>query len=876
MKNAEAKRLELTTGQKENWKLWGPYLSERSWGTVREDYGTDGDAWNFLTHEHARSKAYRWGEDGIGGISDLKQRLCLAFAFWNGNDPILKERLFGLSNAEGNHGEDVKELYYYLDSTPTHSWMKFLYRYPHAAFPYEELRKQNAGRSKSEPEFELWDTGVLNEGRYFDIVIEYAKEGPEDILIELTAFNRGPEEATLHVLPHLWFRNTWSWVKDAERPSIVIGERNKERIELFASGEGMQHSTLHIQGSPELLFTDNDSNDGKMYGGPDRSSPYCKDAFHEAVVHGRKEFLRPLQIGTKAAAHFVLKIPAGGLQKVQLRLAHHIHGNPFHHFETIVRRREKEADEFYAGIHSPNASEEERSIQRQAWAGLLWSKQFYYFHVNRWLKGDLITPPADRARRNIHWRHFRAEDVLLMPDKWEYPWFAAWDLAFQCVAVSRIDLQLAKEQILLLLSENYMHPNGDTPAYEWEFSDANPPIEAWAVWELYEREKLQMKKGDLSFLKRAFLRLMINFTYWVNRKDDDDNNVFEGGFLGLDNISVFDRSEEAPGGGQLDQTDGTAWMGLYCLTMMKISVELAVEGSPEFAEMAIKFFRHFLYIADAMTKMGPDRISMWNDEDGFFYDLLRFPDGRIDTVRIRSVAGLIPLVAVATLDDAKLKKIPEFKDYLDTFTLERQDLLGDKVEYLCQSRDHCSRLLSLVGLGKLKRILERVLNEGGFLSPYGIRSLSKTHQLQPLICGDGRLLTYEPAESTSRLKGGNSNWRGPIWFPVNFILIRALRTFHSFIGDQLKVEFPSGSGNQLSLDQVANELCSRLTDLFRKKDGSRPAMGRIPNPSISGNHADGDQKAALLFHEYFNAETGEGLGSNHQTGWTALVAELMI
>jgi len=867
----EHKRLKSAHDETEDWKRWGPYVSERSWGTVREDYSENGSTWDHISYWSARSRAYRWSEDGIGGVCDRDQTLCLAFAFWNENDPILKERLFGLSGTEGNHAEDVKEYYYYLDSTPTHSYMKFLYKYPQAAFPYKELLEENQSRSARQPEYELIQTGVFDDDRYFDIFIEYVKAAPDDLLLRLSIHNRGSDSALLHVLPHLWFRNTWSWFKPRpQAPEIEVGESDRSSKCLVARHGVLGERRLYCGGHPDLLFTDNETNEPLLYETPARPGEFYKDAFHEAVVEGRREALRTDSQGTKAAAHYRLEISPGASEMIELRLSGGQISRPFQQLQSLLVKRRGEADAFYDSIHPPSASKDEKRVQRQALAGLLWTKQYYHYHIGQWLDGDLIPPPKGRELRNEHWRHFYARDVMSMPDKWEYPWFAAWDLSFQCLPFTLVDLDFSKQQMELMVAERFLHPNGDTAAYEWEFSDANPPVESWATWRIYKKEKELRGKGDLSFLRRMFHRLMLNFTFWVNRKDADDNNVFEGGFLGLDNISVFDRSKPMPGGSSLDQADGTAWMGIYALTMMNIALELA-EHEPDYNDMAVKFFHHFIFIADAMRNIGMENRPLWDEEDGFFYDVLLGPNGQSDPVRVRSVAGLIPLAAVATLDDDKLERCPEFKAYIDRFFIEHPHLMGRTVEYLCQERGHCSRLLCIVGIERLKRILKRLLDEDEFLSEYGLRSLSKFHKAHPFSYGNDRAVAYEPAESHTRIKGGNSNWRGPIWFPTGFLVIQALYKYHEFMGDRLKVECPTGSGNEMTLDKVADELARRMIRLFiRDGHGHRPVFG-----GAKRFQQDPHWKDYILFYEYFHGDNGAGIGASHQTGWTALVAKLI-
>ena len=869
---AEVKRLEETKRRQAHWQRWGPYLSERQWGTVREDYSHDGSAWDHFTHEQARCRAYRWGEDGIAGISDNHQRLCLAIALWNGHDPILKERLFGLTGTEGNHGEDVKEYYFYLDSTPTHSYMKCLYKYPHHAFPYDQLVAENRHRSRDEPEYELLDTGIFEGDRYFDVFVEYAKAAPDDILMQIKIANRGSEAKSIHVLPTLWFRNTWSWQDEAQKPLLkAIKTDDLSIIEAT-------HPTLGkrwLYGEAQPLFTENETNYHHLYG-VENASPYVKDGIHNYIVHHQAEAINPDQIGTKAAVHYHLTIPAQGTQTIRLRLTDTATLNdPLGaEFDQIFQTRQQEADQFYTQLGSPcSLSAEVHNIQRQAFAGMLWTKQFYHYVVNDWLNGDAATPPPPLGRqRNQEWVHLFNDDILSMPDKWEYPWFAAWDLAFHAIPLAMVDPEFAKRQLDLLTREWYMHPNGQLPAYEWKFSDVNPPVHAWATWRVYKIEKKMTGQGDRAFLERVFQKLLLNFTWWVNRKDVEGRNVFQGGFLGLDNIGVFDRSAELPTGGYIEQSDGTSWMGMYCLNMLAIALELATENS-SYEDIASKFFEHFLYIADAMNHVGGDRdTQLWDEADRFYYDVLHLPNGDRLPLKVRSLVGLVPLFAVETLEPETLAALPGFKKRVDWFIRNRPDL---KRNVACMETPGIGarRLLSIVYSGKLRQILQTLLDENEFLSPYGIRALSKYHAQHPYLCqvnGQLHRVDYEPAESSSGLFGGNSNWRGPIWFPVNFLLIESLQKFHHYLGDDFKVECPTGSGQIMTLWEVATELSQRLILIFLKDKGQRPVYG-----GIEMFQSDPHWQDYLLFYEYFHGDNGAGIGASHQTGWTGLVAKLI-
>ena len=872
----EQERLEESHLRQAHWKRWGPYLSERQWGTVREDYSQYGTAWEYFPHDHARSRAYRWGEDGIAGISDRHQYICFALALWNGRDPILKERLFGLTGDEGNHGEDVKEYYFYLDSTPTHSYMKFLYKYPQAEFPYTKLVQETRRRTKREFEFELLDTDVFRDNRYFDVFVEYAKMTPEDILIRLTAHNRGPEAATLHLLPTLWYRNTWSWGNDDRHPRLF---RATDRADMtIIQAEDAHYGVLRLifEGRPELLFTENETNFQRLFGTANRT-PYVKDGINEYVVHGALGAINPAQAGTKAAAYYSQTIPPGGSTVLRLRLTDQLadEGALKHGFDTGFDERVAEANEFYSRVIPSTLSADAQNVFRQAMGGLFWSKQFYHYDVRTWLKGDPAYPPPPPERktgRNHTWTHLYNADVISMPDKWEYPWYAAWDLAFHCVALALADPDYAKEQLILFLREWYQHPNGQLPAYEWAFSDVNPPVHAWAAWRVYKIEARRCGHADREFLEKVFHKLLLNFTWWVNRKDPDGMNVFEGGFLGLDNIGVFDRSKPLPTGGRIDQSDGTSWMGMYCLHMLAIAMELAQEDRA-YEDVASKFFEHFIFIIQAMNNRGGHGISLWDEEDGFYYDVLRLPDDRHPFLKVRSMVGLIPLFAVEILEPDALEGFPGFKRRMQWF-LDNVPDVPHHIEMTQKSARGVRRQLSVVSRRKLLRILHYMLDEQEFLSPYGIRAVSKFHARNPYILAiDGHQyrVDYEPAESTSGSFGGNSNWRGPVWFPLNFLLIEALQRFHHYYGDCLKVECPTGSGQMMTLWEVAEEISRRLTSIFlRGSDGRRPVYG---GTEIFQN--DPHWRDMILFHEYFHGDNGAGLGASHQTGWTGLVAKLL-
>jgi hypothetical protein len=876
VRNAEEQRLAEDARRAQNWKRWGPYLAERQWGTVREDYSPYGECWDYLSHEHARSRAYRWGEDGLLGVCDRQGRLCFALALWNGQDPILKERLFGLTGPEGNHGEDVKELYYYLDSTPTHSYLKALYKYPQRAYPYAWLVEENRRRGKGDPEFELLDTGVFEDSRYFDVTAEYAKAMPDDIFIRLTITNRGPDAAPLHLLPTLWFRNVWSWGREAARPHLSRGGKARITAEHVALGRLVLEADTASSGEqPQLLFTENDTNAERLYGVPN-AHPYVKDAFHEYVIGKRADAVNPLDEGTKAAALYGLVIPAGASVTVRLRLApeSEMDRETFGAaFDRTFARRIAEADAFYADKIPGPVSDEERRVARQAYAGLLWSKQFYHYAVKEWLEGDPAqpAPPSSRHQgRNAEWKHLYNADVILMPDKWEYPWYAAWDLAFHAVPLARIDPHFAKEQLVLLLREWYMHPNGQIPAYEFAFGDVNPPVHAWACWRVY---KMTGPRGarDRVFLARVFHKLLLNFTWWVNRKDLEGHNLFAGGFLGLDNIGVFDRSQPLPTGGHLEQADGTAWMAFYCGTMLSMALELASED-PSYEDVASKFFEHFVGITDAINTLGGN--GLWDDDDGFYYDQLHM-DGTHVPLRVRSMVGLIPLYACEIIEQDVIDRLPGFAKRMRWF-LENRPELARYASYMLTSSthgddEHGHRMLAIPSRERLERVLRYMLDESEFLSPYGIRSVSRVHRDHPYVFhagGQEFRVEYDPAEGTSGLFGGNSNWRGPIWFPVNFLLIEALERYDHFYGASFRVECPVGSGQMLTLGEVARELSMRLVRLFVPDErGHRPVHGGERRYATDPNWRD-----LVLFNEYFHGDTGRGVGASHQTGWTALVA----
>jgi hypothetical protein len=871
MKSEKHRLIEARDG-KASWKRWGPYLAERQWGTVREDYSPDGNAWEYLTHHQARSYAYRWGEDGIAGVSDDGQFLCMALALWNGKDQILKERLFGLTGKEGNHGEDVKELYYYLDSTPTHSYMKMLYKYPQDEYPYARIVEENSRRGKDEPEFELMDTSIFNDDRYFDVFVEYAKASPDDLLAKVTVCNRGPEDARIDVLPQLWFRNTWSWGYDDHKPVMYATAPNRIQIEHHGLGKRFW---FYADGDPELLFCDNDTNTQRLYGVKDNGG-YFKDGINDHVVSGVRRAVNPDRRGTRAAARYNLAVPAGGRVEVRIRLSDTELDTPFSEFDAILADRLREADEFYDGIQHEISSDDARNVQRQAFAGMLWSKQFYYYDIPRWLNGDPAQPPPPRSRRygrNSEWLHLNNADIISMPDKWEYPWYAAWDLAFHCIPLAVVDPEFAKEQLLLLTREWYMHPNGQLPAYEWSFSDVNPPVHAWAAWRVYKiDQKINDGKGDIGFLERVFHKMLLNFTWWVNRKDKEGHNIFQGGFLGLDNIGVFDRSAELPTGGHIEQADGTSWMAMYSLNLMRISLELALT-KPIYQDMATKFLEHFLYIAGAMTNIAGEGIDMWDKEDEFFYDVLYTPDGKHIPLKVRSMVGLIPLFAVETLEPGTLARLPDFKRRLEWFLSYRPDL-ASLVSRWTEPGLGERRLLSLLRGHRMKRILKRMLDESEFLSEYGVRAVSRYHKDNPYVFhanGQAFTVEYTPGESNTGLFGGNSNWRGPVWFPMNYLIIESLQKFHHYYGDDFTIEYPTGSGNFVTINGVAEELARRLWSIFlRDENGRRAVFGANEKMQSDPNFRD-----YILFHEYFHGDNGRGVGASHQTGWTGLVAKLL-
>jgi len=873
-------RLAESRTRKQHWKRWGPYLSERAWSTVREDYSSHGNAWEYFPHDHARSRAYRWNEDGLAGISDRRQLICFALALWNERDPILKERIFGLTGNEGNHGEDVKEYYFYLHSTPSHSYMKYLYKYPQAEFPYAKLVEENRRRDKRQPEFELLDTGVFDDDRYFDVFVEYAKADVEDILIKITITNRGPEAANLRVLPTVWFRNTWSWGNHARRPKLRKAyPAPNPVIELNLSPLNQTQSDtrwLHCEGSPELLFTENETNARRLFG-TENYSPFVKDGINDNVVHDAKEAVNPEQVGSKAAAHYKMSLGSGEAVVIRMRLADSdFKGtSAFGTFDDAFALREREADEFYATVIPQDLSADAQNVMRQGFAGMLWSKQFYHYVVKDWLRGDPDNPrpPEERRKgRNHQWTHLYNADVISMPDKWEYPWYAAWDLAFHCIPLALVDPDFAKEQLTLMLREWYMHPNGQIPAYEWALGDVNPPVHAWAAWRVYKIDKKRTGRGDREFLKRIFHKLMLNFTWWVNRKDAEGMNIFQGGFLGLDNIGVFDRSAPLPTGGYLEQSDGTSWMAMYTLNLLAIALELAKE-EPCYEDMASKFWEHFIYIAHAMSHRGRNCIGLWNEEDGFFYDVLKLPDGSQFPMKIRSMVGLIPLFAVETLEPEVLDRLPDFKRRLEWFIDNRPDLT-ESFAGMRSTRIGERRLLSIANQDQLRRILKYMLDEREFLSPYGIRALSQFHRENPYslqVNGTEHRVDYEPGESTTAVFGGNSNWRGPIWFPVNFLLVESLQKFHHYLGNDFRVEFPTGSGNMKTLWDVAGELSRRMTNIFlRDEKGHRPVFGNLERFQTDRHWRD-----LLLFHEYFHGDSGSGVGASHQTGWTGVVTKLM-
>jgi hypothetical protein len=882
----EHERLAGMAGDLTAWRRWGPYVAERSWGTVREDYSADGNAWEFLPHDLARSTAYRWGEDGLAGICDRYQILVFALAFWNERDPILKERAFGLTPIEGNHGEDVKEYYFYLDATPTHSYMKWLYKYPQRAYPYQQLIDENRRRHGRGREFELLDTGIFDDDRYFDVTVEYAKASPEDLVIRVTIENRGPDPAPIHVLPHLWFRNTWAWSEPSgPRPRIEPGPTGPGFVSLLADDRTapslrnlpfeyrLGPRYLYVEDRGELLFTDNETNLERSYGRgmpSQHARPYAKDAFHRYVIE-EEDATNPARVGTKSCVHYRYVVPAGGSVALRMRLSPETLNAPLRDVDAVLQERLAEANQFYAAIHPPAASDDERLVQRQAFAGLLWTKQIYLFDVNQWLEGDAAHRPLPESRRfvrNSQWRHLNSMRILSMPDKWEFPWFAAWDLAFHVLPLALVDPEFAKEQLWVLLFEQFLHPSGQIPAYEWEFSDVNPPVHAWAVWRVYTLDGIRSGRADREFLEKCFHKLLINFAWWVNKVDRQGNNIFQGGFLGLDNIAVVDRGRPLPDGAILEQSDGTGWMAMFCLNLMRIALELAKENQA-YEGLATKFFQHYIYVGAAMTNMGGRHYQLWDEEDGFFYDVLRFPDDRFETFRVRSLVGLIPLYAVERLQKQALLPLSGFRESLDWFLGNKLHIVGN----LCVPFDRDGRrdyLLALVDEGQLRRMLQRILDPEEFLSPWGLRSLSKEHDVHPFRFADQEV-KYEPGEAEVKIMGGNSNWRGPVWFPTTYLMIESLRTLGDAYGPQFVVPMAGQSGPLVSLSQVAEDLANRLIRIF-----TRDACGRRP---VHGERRQFQEdpywRDLILFHEYFHAESGEGLGASHQTGWTGLVASLI-
>jgi len=872
----EQSRLQQARQGTSDWKKWGPYLSERQWGTVREDYSQDGNAWDYFSHDQARSRAYHWGEDGLAGISDDRQRLCFSISLWNGKDPILKERCFGLTNSESNHGEDVKEYYFYLDSTPTHSYMKYLYKYPHAAFPYNDLVTTSKGRNRGDMEYELLDTGIFDSDRYFDVFVEYAKQSAEDILIQISISNRGPESATVHVLPTLLFRNTWTWWPDTVKPSLKKAGSKKDAAIIAASHDQLGDRYLYCEGNTELLFTENETNNERIFGTPN-ASPFVKDGINNYVVNGKKDVVNPQGTGTKAAAHYSITVGAGQTAKIRLRLtdlAPTSVSDPFAGFDEIMQSRLKDADEFYQAITPERVSKDEALVMRQALAGMLWSKQYFAFDLHKWLleHGVDSMRPGQKSMRNSDWFHMVNEHVISMPDKWEYPWYAAWDLAFHSIALSAVDVDFAKEQLDLMLQMSYLHPTGQIPAYEWNFSDVNPPVHAFSTIFLYRTEQALKGEGDLDFLARSFSKLMLNFSWWVNRKDRYGKNLFEGGFLGLDNIGVFDRSAALPTGGHLEQADGTAWVSLFCQNMLEISVELAAHN-PALEDMALKFADHFLLVAHAMNQVGDG--GMWDEEDGFYYDVLRLPDGTATRLKVRSMVGLLPICATTVIEPWQRERVPMVAEVLRD-RLRRMPELRESIHPTGAGHlGYADRgIIALVNPERLRRILTRMLDENEFLSPYGIRALSRYHADHPYVFNTGGQdyrVNYLPAESDTGMFGGNSNWRGPVWMPVNVLLLRALLSFYCFYGDNFKIECPTGSGKLMNLFEVAQEISNRLKKIFlRDQSGRRPVYG-----GSEKFQTDPHWKDYVLFYEYFHGDNGAGLGASHQTGWTGLVAKLI-
>ena len=892
--NPESQRLEAAyrPENKEAWLRWGPYLSDRAWATVREDYSANGDAWTYFPHDHARSRAYRWNEDGLGGISGEHQILCFAFSFWNGADPFLKERFFGVSGPQGNHGEDVKEVYSFVESTPTHSLLAMNYKYPQKAFPYDDLVQQNQKRDRKQREYEIWDTGAFADNRFFDVDISYAKEAPTDIHIQVKVTNRGPEAAPFHLLPTLWFRNTWSWGRTPDKPLVraapegrwLEATMNPQALQAVSSSAVAGVYRLYFEEGGETLLTENETNAPKLFGAPALPGAHYKDAFHDRVVGGDQAAVNPAGTGTKGAIHFAATLGPGETRTWRLRLKEAeapLAGDPMAGAEAVFAARRAEADAYYREIEPEAMTDGERQVHRQALAGMLWSKQFYHFVVRDWIQGDPGSPaPPSRNRvgaRNYDWQHLYNDRVMSMPDTWEYPWYASWDLAFHCIPLTLADPYFAKGQLELLMREWYQHPNGQIPAYEWDFGDVNPPVYAWACWRVYkiDQKRCPDGRGDRAFLESSFHKLMLCFNWWVNRKDTEGRNIFQGGFLGLDNIGVFDRSKPLPGGGYLEQSDGTSWMGLFALNMVKIALELAIEN-PVYEDIATKFFEHFMGIAEALNQLSGEGRGLWDEQDKFFYDVLRLQDGSVKTLRVRSLVGLMPLLAVETLEPDDLAKFPGFRKRLEWYLKHRPDL-ASLVSHWQVEGDQYRRLFALVRGHRMKRLLSRMLDPNEFLSDYGVRSLSKVHLKEPFIfpCdGVESRVDYEPGESETYLFGGNSNWRGPIWFPINYLIIESLQKFHHYYGDDFKVECPTGSGTFLTLDQIADELSRRMMRLFEKRpDGTRAYMG--PPGATQRDFLAAHAPDQLWFHEYFHGDTGEGLGAAHQTGWTGLIAKLI-
>ena len=865
----EKERLQSVINDGALWHKWGPYLTGRQWGTVREDYSPNGDAWNYISHDDARSKAYRWGEEGIGGISDNFQLICFSLAFWNKKDPFIKERFFGLTNNQGNHGEDVKEYYYYLDNTPTHSYMKMLYKYPQSEFPYSSLLEENKKRTKADPEYELIDTGIFDEDKYFDIFIEFAKYSVEDILIKITALNRGKEKSVINILPQIWFRNTWDWGRDNTKPKLSLSPNHSIKLILKTLGQ----YNLYYDENPQLLFCENETNNKRLYKS-ENISLYVKDGINDFLTRDIKSAVNHSNSGTKAACNYDLEIEGGSSRSIRLRLANTPIQNPFDDFDKIFNEKKNEADIFYQGVQKELQSEDARDVQRQAFAGMLWSKQFYHYNIKKWLTGDpgQPVPPLQRLEgRNKDWLHLNNKDIISMPDKWEFPWYATWDLAFHCIPLSMIDPEFAKHQLILLTNEWYMHPNGQLPSYEWDFSEVNPPVHAWASWRIYKIDQKLQGKPDTAFLERVFHKLLLNFTWWVNKKDHDGHNIFQGGFLGLDNIGVFDRNSEIPEGGYLEQSDGTSWMAMFSLNMLRISLELS-KTNPVYQELATKFFEHFLYIAQSMTNMGGKGFGLWDKEDSFYYDALHLKD-KFYSLKIRSIVGLIPLFAVEVLEPELMKQAPEFQERLNWFLAHKPEM-AMLVSRWFEKGVGERRLLSLLRGHRMKELLKRMLDETEFLSDYGVRALSKYYEQHPFelnLDGNKFEVKYTPAESDSYLFGGNSNWRGPIWFPANFLIIESLYRFHHYYGDDFKIECPANSGKFVTIKEVADELAQRLSKIFLKdKNGLRPVFGY--NTKIQ---TDPHFKDYILFHEYFHGDNGRGVGASHQTGWTGLIAKIL-